>query len=158
MTMERVQTLKRNETKLIGYTVTASVNQDLEKRIIERLRDELISKRHEISNRLDNDGMYLVQIYEDCEWTPDAPFESIVAVEVSNFDQIPDGFIRHTIPAGKYVKVTHKGPESSIGETYDAIRENGIEHTRPFDFEYWADINSLDQEENMIDIFLPLQD
>ena len=102
--------------------------------------------------------MYLVQVYSDCEWTPDVPFISIIAVEVSSFEHIPVGFglIQHTIPAGKYIKVTHKGPESNIGDTYDAIREKGIDNVRAFDFEHWTDTNSLDQEDNSIDIYLPI--
>jgi predicted transcriptional regulator YdeE len=157
MTMEQVQTLERNETKLVGYTVTASLNQDLETRIIGKLREELFGKRHEIANRLDDDGIYLVQVYLDGEWTPDVPFVSFIAVEVSDFAHIPERLVRHTIPAGKYVKVTHKGPESQIGETYDSIRDKGIGGSRPFDFEYWADIDSLEQEESTIDIYLPLE-
>jgi predicted transcriptional regulator YdeE len=156
MTMEQVQTLEKNETKLIGYSVTVSLNQDLENGIVGRLREELIGNRHKITNQLDDNGIYLIQVYPDCEWTPDVPFESIVAVEVSDFVRIPEGFISHTIPAGSYVKVTYKGPESEIGETYDLIRKKGIAECRPFDFEYWTDINSLDQEDCIIDIYLPL--
>jgi predicted transcriptional regulator YdeE len=155
--MEQVQTLERNETKLVGYTVTASLNQDLETRIIGKLREELFGNRHEIANRLDDDGIYLVQVYLDGEWTPDVPFVSFIAVEVSDFANIPERLVRHTIPAGKYVKVTHKGPESQIGETYNSIRDKGIGGSRPFDFEYWADIDSLEQEESTIDIYLPLE-
>lgn len=117
---------------------------------------KLSGKRHEIPNQLD-DGTYLVQVYLDDEWTPDVPFVSIVAVKVSDFEQIPEGLVRHTLPAGKYVKVTHNGPESEIGETYDLIREKGIEGLRPFDFEYWTNVDNLDHEESTIDIYLPLE-
>jgi len=84
------------------------------------------------------------------------PFESIVAVEVSTFANIPEGFILHTLPAGNYILVTHTSPESAIGDTYDAIREKGIADTRPFDFEYWTAHDSLGQEESTIDIYLPI--
>ncbi|MBP1995963.1 GyrI-like domain-containing protein [Paenibacillus eucommiae] len=155
MRTEQVQTLERNETKLVGYTVTASLNQDLAATIVGRLREDLIGKRHEIANRLDDEGIYLVQVYPDGDWTPDVPFVSIVAVEVSDFVHIPEGLVGHTIPAGKYVKITHMGPESQIGETYDSIRDNGISGFRLFDFEYWSDITSLEQEDSTIDIYLP---
>ncbi|MBH5316742.1 effector binding domain-containing protein [Paenibacillus sp. GSMTC-2017] len=157
MTTEQIETLERNETKLVGYTVTVSLNEDLEAGIVGKLREDLISKRHEIANRLEEDGIYLVQVYSEDEWSPDVPFVSIVAVEVSEFSIIPEGLVQHTIPAGKYVKVTHKGPESQIGDTYDSIREKDISSCRPFDFEYWATIDSLDQEENVIHIYLPFE-
>jgi len=157
MTIEEMQTIERNETKLVGYSVSASLNQDIDTGIVRRLREELLSDRHEIANRLEDDGIYLVQVYSDGEWTPDVPFVSIIAVEVSNFALIPEGFLRHTIPSGKYVKVTHNGPESLIGETYDSIRDKGISDCRAFDFEYWADMDFLEQEENTIEIYLPLE-
>lgn len=157
MTMEQVQTLEREETKLVGYSVTASLNEDLESGIIGRLREELFGKRHEIANQLDNEGIYLVQVYSDDEWTPDVPFVSIVAVEVSVFAHIPEGLVQHTIPDGKYVKVTHQGTESTIGDTYDSIRDKGICSSRSFDFEYWVNRDSLEQEEGTIDIYLPLE-
>jgi predicted transcriptional regulator YdeE len=157
MTMGQVHSVERNETMLVGYTATASLNQDLEAGIIGGLREQLVDRRHEIANQLDDVGIYLVQVYQECEWTPDVPFISVVAVEVSDFAHIPEGFVHHTIPAGKYVKVTHKGPESQIGVTYDSIRDQGIDGSRPFDFEYWAAIDSLEQEESLIDIYLPLE-
>ncbi|WP_053375983.1 effector binding domain-containing protein [Paenibacillus sp. FJAT-27812] len=85
------------------------------------------------------------------------PFVSVVAVEVSDFTHIPEGFVTHTIPAGSYVKVTHIGPESKIGKTYDSIRDQGIDGARPFDFEYWGSIDTLEQEESAIDIYLPIE-
>jgi len=150
------QIVTRNETRLVGLSVTVSLNQDLEDGIVEQLREELINKRHEIASQVEGTGIYLIQVYPDGEWTPDVPFESIVAVEVSTFVAIPEGFVQHTLPAGDYVLVTHTGPESTIGDTYDAIREKGIADTRPFDFEYWTDHNSLGQQESTIDIYLPI--
>ncbi|TVX93462.1 GyrI-like domain-containing protein [Paenibacillus agilis] len=156
MKTEQVQTLNINEKKLVGFSVTVSLNQDLENGIVINLREQLISKRSEIINRV-NDGIYLVQVYPDCEWTEDVPFESIVAVEVTEYSGTPEGFIQYTIPSGDYAKFTHKGPESELGETYDTIRETGIAALRPFDFEYWADSSVLEQEESTIDIYLPLE-
>ncbi|GKU78144.1 GyrI-like domain-containing protein [Paenibacillus sp. L3-i20] len=158
MTTTEVLTLERTETKLVGYSATTSLHQDLENNIIVGLREKLIGKRHEIVNAIEDTGIYLVQVYSDEEWSPDVPFESIVAVEVSQFADIPEGLVQHTIPSGKYAKVIHKGPESEIGETYDWIRNNGIDVSRPFDFEYWTNINSHDQEDSTIDIFLPMID
>ncbi|NUU62623.1 GyrI-like domain-containing protein [Paenibacillus agri] len=150
--------IQRNETKLVGYAATASLNQDLENEVVVKLREALIARSHEIANQLDDTGIYLVQVYPDVEWTPDVPFESIVAVAVSEFSTLNDGFISHTLPAGTYAKITHTGPESQIGETYDAIREADIAGDRMFDFEYWADMGSPEQEESVIEIYLPLGD
>ncbi|MFF2909924.1 GyrI-like domain-containing protein [Paenibacillus sp. NPDC057934] len=150
--------IQRNETKLVGYAATASLNQDLENEVVVHLREALIARRHEIANQLDDAGVYLVQVYPDAEWTPDVPFESIVAVAVSEFSTLNDGFISHALPAGTYTKITHTGPESQIGETYDAIHEAGVGGDRMFDFEYWADMSLPEHEESVIEIYLPLGD
>jgi len=50
MTQEEQLTVTRNETKLVGLSVTVTLNQDLEDGIIEQLRAELINKRHEIAS------------------------------------------------------------------------------------------------------------
>jgi len=156
MAIEQVQTLDRKETKLVGFTVTVSVNQDMEDGIVEKLRSELAGRRHEITSQADQTGMYLVQIYPDGEWTPDVPFKNMVGVEVSVFNDIPEGMTQHTIPAGKFMKVIHTGSELEIAETYDEINERGFGDNRPFDFEYWNRVDMLQQEESSIDIYLPL--
>lgn len=155
----KVDTIQRQETKLIGYTVTASLNQDLEQGLVVHLREALLANCHEIADRTDNDGLYLIQIYTDEAWTPDVPFQSIVAVEVNSFPDLPalEGLIHHTLPAGQYAKVTHLGPEAQITETYDAIREQDIASHRCFDLEYWPDAAFFDPEHCRIEIFLPLK-
>ncbi|REK77035.1 GyrI-like domain-containing protein [Paenibacillus paeoniae] len=156
MPLEQI-TMNRSEIKLVGYRVHVSLNQDLEENIVVNLREEMTKQRHHISNQT-NAGMYLVQIYPEEEWTPDVPFTSLVAVEVSEYSEAPEGCVTHTIPSGQYVKVTHKGPESDIGEAYDWIREQDICSVRSFDFEYWAPKASFDEEDSMIDIYLPVEE
>jgi len=152
-----MQTVERTEIKLVGYTVTVSLNEDIETGIVVNLREKLIENLNKVTKRSEHKGFYLVQIYPDEEWTPDVAFESIVAVEVIDFDPIPEGFVRRIIPAGTYVKVSHKGPESEIEQTYHSIREEGIAAFRSFDMEYWADFDSLEKEDNIIDIYLPFE-
>lgn len=147
--------VERTETKLVGYRVVVSLNQDLEEGIVVQLREKLLANRHLIPNQT-NEGMYLVQIYPDEQWTPDIPFTSIVAVEVNDYDQEIEKFDKHTIPSGSFVQVTHRGPEADIGDTYDWISEQELNSNRCFDFEYWAPSASFDQEDNTIHIYLPL--
>ncbi|GAB6928287.1 hypothetical protein JCM10914A_22700 [Paenibacillus sp. JCM 10914] len=156
MVNTRVQSLERETTMLVGLSVTVSLNEDLENGVIVQLREGLVESLHRIPNRV-GDGIYLVQIYPDGEWTPDVPFQSIVAVEVHAMGKLPTGFTQHTLPAGVYAKVIHTGPESQIGETYDFIQSQDIASARPFDFEYWTDVHSVDEEASVIDIYLPLE-
>ncbi|MFF2481388.1 GyrI-like domain-containing protein [Paenibacillus sp. NPDC058071] len=160
MAITQFETFQRKETKLVGYSVTASLNEDLDQGIVVNLRNSLLAKQHEIIGLSDNNGLYLIQIYPDVEWTPDVPFESIVAVEVHNFDGFSEdqGLVQHTLPAGSYVKVSHQGPEDEIAEAYDTIRERDISSNRCFDFEYWPDASNFDPEDCKIDIYLPTEE
>ncbi|WP_246120436.1 GyrI-like domain-containing protein [Cohnella terricola] len=153
--MHVVQKIELNEKKLVGYTVTASLNRDLEEGLVLQLRQSLLEKRHKIANQLDSEEMFLVQVYTDEEWTRDVPFESIVAIEVSDHADIPEDFIRYTIPSGCYFLITHRGPESEIGATYDFIREQGIGSTRAMDVEHWVNVSNLDRAESKINIYIP---
>jgi len=154
--MREQQTVERTETKLVGYRVVVSLNQDLEEGIVVQLREKLSANRPVIPNQT-NEGMYLVQIYPDGQWTPDIPFTSIVAVEVNEYDQEIEQFAKYTIPAGTFVQVTHLGPEADIGDTYDWISEQKLSSSRCFDFEYWAPKAAFDQEDSTIHIYLPLE-
>nr|WP_244937494.1 GyrI-like domain-containing protein [Brevibacillus brevis] len=88
------------------------------------------------------------------------PFTTLIGVEVSSLADIPEGMVSHTIPEGTFAKVTHKGPETNLGETYGFLYgswlcESGYEYAG-FDFEYWDERYKPEQEDNGIDIYVPL--
>jgi predicted transcriptional regulator YdeE len=141
------------EIKLIGYSITESLNSVLASGSVGRLREELDKRKAEIAG-CNGTGIYLLQIYpEDGCWTPDVPYRHVVGGEAATHDEIPDGMTAFRIAAGRYMKVVHNGKESQIGETYDFI--NSTYGGRPIDIEYWSDIGSLDREDSRIEIYFP---
>ncbi|WP_311439603.1 GyrI-like domain-containing protein [Mesobacillus foraminis] len=80
---------------------------------------------------------------------------------MSEHSDIPSGMIKHCVPSGSYAKFLHKGPESSIGSTYDLINEwlekNGHGGPRPFDIELWRNIDTLETDDSTIDIYVPIK-
>ncbi len=42
-------------------------------------------------------------------------------VEVEQLIEIPEGMFSYVIPAGQYIGMTHKGPVSKIGETFQIL-------------------------------------
>ncbi|MED1960517.1 GyrI-like domain-containing protein [Brevibacillus formosus] len=61
---------------------------------------------------------------------------------------------------GTFAKVTHKGPETNLAETYGFLygswlSESGYDYAG-FDFEYWDERYKPEQEGNEIDIYVPL--
>nr|WP_280518687.1 effector binding domain-containing protein [Lederbergia wuyishanensis] len=145
--------MEKEEIKLVGFSVMESLNDILANRTVGILREDLDKRKNEVENR-EGDGIYLIQLYSAGGWTPDTPFENIVAVKVSSFAEIPSDMITHVVPAGQYAKFVHIGLESEISHTYDRINDYG---PRPFDVEYWEDIHSLETEESEIDIYIPVK-
>ncbi|WP_419875332.1 GyrI-like domain-containing protein [Candidatus Pristimantibacillus sp. PTI5] len=153
MAAHQVDAMEREELKLVGFSITESLNHVLESKIVGALREGLQQRMDEIENPKGT-GIYLIQIYpQDGHWTPDVPFQHVIAFEVTSIDKIPYGMIAHTVPSGRFIKIIHKGHESQIGATYDFINHTYGE--RPIDIEYWSDIHTLDSEDSQIDIYIP---
>lgn len=153
--------LSREDTHVIGITFTANVTEDLGKKLSATTTEALRARKNEIHNQV-GEGEYLIQIYPDTADFDAAvdPFTTIIGLEVSSLADIPEGMVSHTIPAGTFAKVTHKGPETNLGETYGFLygswlTESGYEYAG-FDFEFWVERYKPEQEDNEIDIYVPL--
>lgn len=160
MLMQQVEEVFRTTTKLVGYSIQASLLEDIEGAIIARLREQLVSKVSEIPHRVNN-GMMLVQIYPEGEWTPEVAFTHIVGVEVEQFADVSEEMVAYIVPAGTYLRFAHHGSENNIDETYVAINEwlenEGYNNDREYDMEHWKDIDKLKLDQNCIDIYVPVQ-
>lgn len=153
MKIHQVDIMEREEIKLVGFSITESLNNVLESKIVGALREDLAKRMYEIENRKGT-GIYLIQIYpHEGQWTPHVPFQHVIAFEVTSYDKIPNGMITHTVPTGRFIKIIHKGLESQIGTTYEFI--NNTYGGRPIDIEYWNDIHTLESENGQIDIYIP---
>lgn len=159
MLLDDIKHVKKQEMKMVGYTVKASLNEDSQMGIVEKLREKLLTYSALIKGKVD-ESVYLIQVYEEQEWTPEVPFTHIVAVEVQDFHNIPDEMINHTIPKGNFILFKHQGPESEIDATYHSIDEwlnkNCFDTPRVFDMEQWLNIETLKEEYNVIHIYVPL--
>lgn len=93
--------------KLIGYSVKMSLadnkTQEVWKKFMPRLK--------EITNAVSADLFSLQNYPEDyfTNFTPFTEFTKWAAVEVKDFENIPDGFEELELPAGKYAVFLHKG-------------------------------------------------
>ncbi len=153
MNTYQVDNLEREEIRLVGFSITESLNNVLESKILGPLREDLEKRMNEIENRKGS-GIYLIQIYpHDGHWTPYVPYQHVIGFEVTSYGEIPNDMITHTVPSGRYIKIIHKGAESQISTTYDFI--NNTYGGRPIDIEYWNDIHALESEDSQIDIYIP---
>ncbi|MCA0757172.1 GyrI-like domain-containing protein [Paenibacillus sp. N4] len=148
---------------VIGVTYDANLQQIVETNIGTSAYKSLISRKDEIGPRL-SENVHLVQIYpmkENFNPHVDA-FTQILAFEVPEGSAPPKGMIVHNLPARSYVTMTHIGPESELGRTYDLLyndwmRQNGRQPDG-YDFEVWDERYKHDQEDNEIDVFIALKE
>jgi AraC family transcriptional regulator len=108
------------EKKLVGkcMTMTLSGNKTGE------LWRFFMQRRKEIKNNLTSD-LFSIQIYDQSldfeKFNQDTPFEKWAAVEVPDFDAIPDEMERFILPGGLYAVFIHRGAASSGPETFQYI-------------------------------------
>jgi predicted transcriptional regulator YdeE len=85
----------------------------------------------------------------------------IIGSHVELVDSPPTGMIGHTIPAGEFAKVTHLGPQSEIGQTYEFMnrvwsREAG-RHFAGHEIEIWDERYQPASPDNEIDLYMALR-
>ncbi len=158
--LQQIEIHQKPELKLACLAIRASLNDDIEQGLVKTLRETFASRRNEISAAI-GESIYLVQAYDDCQWTPDTPFLHLVGIEVSDFTGLPEGMTAHCIPAGSFIEFRHQGPEEDIDATYDAINEwletNGYDEPRAFDYEEWDPSLMNNSSPPIIPIYIPVK-
>ncbi len=84
----------------------------------------LMPRRKEIINNLGT-NLYSIEIYKDLSFfqnfDPKNKFEKWAAIEVSNFENIPDKMEKLIIPDGLYAVFIYKGLSSEVPKIYTQI-------------------------------------
>lgn len=115
---QEIRELKKK--KLVGIKIKTSLSEN----VTPQLWQQFMSRRNEIKNDL-NTGLYSVQVYDGLEvfshFTENTLFDKWAAVEVSNYNSIPEGFESLSLSGGKYAVFLHKGPANSISRTFQYI-------------------------------------
>ena len=114
----RIETL--TEKKLIGKSLTTSLSNN---RTAELWRS-FMPERKAIKNNVSSD-LFSLQVYPDSynfrQFNYDAEFEKWAAVEVSAFNDIPEGMKTLELKGGIYAVFIHKGPASEGEKTFKYI-------------------------------------
>ncbi len=121
ITMEpKIVTVK--ERKLIGLRITTSLSNDK----TTQMWQEFMPRRHEIKNNKDT-GFYSIQVHNDDitleTFNEDMLFEKLAAVEVTDFDSVPEKMHTYILPGGTYAIFIHKGPMDTFMQTMNYIMQ-----------------------------------
>ncbi len=108
-----------NEKKLVGKRMTMSYADYR----IGQLWGSFMPRRKEITNGLSNDliSMVVYQPSHFIDFKPTNEFERWAAMEVDNFDHVPNEMETYTLPAGLYAVFLYKGTSTDIASFYQNI-------------------------------------
>jgi AraC family transcriptional regulator len=107
------------EKKLIGMRMAMSLTDN---RTAELWRS-FMPRRKEIGNNIGTD-LYSLQMYGETyfrDFNPSAEFVKWAAIEVKDFEKIPDGMEALVLPDGLYAVFLHRGAASTGPKTFEYI-------------------------------------
>ncbi len=137
---------KLEELKLTGFRVLCPGEEyAIEILKASKLLESRLSEVKNVKNRAIQFGAFIVDTNseeEDGYW---------VAVEVEEFEDIPEGMVTLTVPAQRYASAKYEGPNTGIFNAYDELHSWVAEqgHKRLTDkwhveiFKSWDDPNNL---------------
>jgi AraC family transcriptional regulator len=148
------------EKRLIGKKLTMSFAQN----ITPQLWQSFMPQRGEITNAAGTD-LYSVQNYPENffeAFNPTVPFEKWAALEVANFDTIPDRMETFTIPSGLYAVFYYQGNPNYGAEVFRYILQEWLPQsgyrldTRPH-FEILGEKYKNGQDDSEEEIWIPIK-
>jgi AraC family transcriptional regulator len=155
----RIETLP--EKKLIGKSLTMSLTNN---RTSELWRS-FMPERKEIKNSVSTD-LFNLQVYPDSysfkQFNYGAEFEKWAAVEVSDFNEIPEGMKTLDLKTGLYAVFIHKGPASEGEKTFKYIFTTWLPNSefdldnRPH-FEVLGDKYKNNQPDSEEEVWIPIR-
>jgi AraC family transcriptional regulator len=113
----RIETLP--EKKFIGKRIKMSFSDNKTR----ELWSSFMPRRREIKNNIGSE-LYSIEVYEPLyfnNFNPEKEFDKWAAVEVIDFETVPDDMETLTSPGGLYAVFIHKGSADKASETYRYI-------------------------------------
>lgn len=110
--------------KLIGYSIEMSLVENKTNEIWKKFMPRL----KEITNAKSAD-LYSLQVYPNnyyLEFSPFTTFTKWAAIEVKDFENIPENFEQFKLPTGKYAVFLHKGNTEQFVQTAQYIYEEWL--------------------------------
>lgn len=107
------------EKRLVGKRMKMSLSDNRTGDLWRRF----MSNRNEIKDIIGTD-MYSIQVYDYLyfrNFNPNTQFEKWAAIEVANFDRVPDEMETITLAGGLYAVFLHKGAANTAPKTFQYI-------------------------------------
>lgn len=115
---DNMDVIEKGEMKVVGMEIDTSVQECIENNKCPGLWEDFMKRASEIKNRKDEKVCLGAS-----KVTGECSFKYIACVEVTDFEDIPEGMVQWTIPASKYAVYTHKGKVINLSKTYAYLYE-----------------------------------
>ncbi|HPE54852.1 MAG TPA: GyrI-like domain-containing protein [Bacteroidales bacterium] len=123
------QIRNKEQIKLIGKSLMTSFTNDKTEDLWKSFGPFIKNIRNRVGQEL-----YSVDIYNDpgffAKFDPMKEFEKWAAVEVSDFNDVPDGMDTLLIPDGRYAVFHYKGKPSEAGPVFQFIFGEWLPHSK----------------------------
>jgi AraC family transcriptional regulator len=152
----QLEIIERSEMILAGIVDSGAHVSQIN---IAGLWDRFIEQSDDISNQVDSDKGYELHIEEDR--SPRKHF-ILIGVEVDKVEHEPLEIFTKVLPAGKYLKYTHKFSEGGYAQAfeslYDWLEDSEYGPAYAFDVQCYDErFNGPDDPESIIEILVPVK-
>ena len=103
--------------KLVGLSLEMSLSDNK----TGELWQQFMPRRAEIKNRVSKNFISMQKYGENWKFSPTDIFTKWAVVEVSSFNEVPQGMETYLLQGGMYAVFTHKGPASEAAKTMQYI-------------------------------------
>lgn len=113
-----------SEMKLVAMRIRMSFSDNRTGELWQRF----MSQRSEIKHKRGRE-LYSVEIYPPAffeKFDDKKEFEKLAAVEVTDFNCVPDNMEAFVLQGGRYAVFVHNGPASAVAKTYRYILETWL--------------------------------
>lgn len=150
-------TIQKPAIQVIGITCRTSNAPDAAPIDIPRLWEQFYEDRilEEIPGKINSD---IIALYCDYEGDFTKPYAVVIGTAVTSLDQIPEGMVGKTIPAGAYATYTAIGeqPQATL-ETWGKIwQDSSLKRTYTGDYELYTD-RFFSKEGPEVDVFIAVE-
>lgn len=149
-----MKTITRDQFCLAGLEITCTAQDGS----IPRLWGELFERRSEVTNEVDTGVCYgLCSEYDESTGL----MNYLAAVEVTDLDHLPAGFVGRTIPASIFAIVLHKGSFDQLPATWarayrDELPAAGLAPAGDYPFERYDERSDMSLPEPEVEIHIPV--
>lgn len=153
--------IQKESFKVVGISLETLLKDEREQRNIPKLHQEFQKRITEIKHRVNADHLGIFVDPPNYDYRTDK-FKWIAGVEVSSFNDIPEGMESITIPANTYACTTYRGTRDQAYLTYDFlyqwVEESEYELADTYGIEQYPKEEDHEETVHIMELMLPIKE